>query len=188
MNTKKILLLSASIALLAAGCSKSQAPVQAPPPAATSIQAPAAELDPQKDWIRFYPGESFKFNLLFPLAWWGDENGTDTSFVLRSRKGADGSRPDDVTLNFAVAPLTAKSLSSQVAANLKDAKDLSPVLAGTTDTGVPYAFAAFIDSAGNTASSFAVQYQGSQYIKITVMGNITLPYVGRMVQSIALIK
>lgn len=191
---KKLFILAAGVILLAAGCSKSpqsQAPTPAPvttQTVAVRVPAPAPELDPEKDWIRFYPNETLKFNLLFPLNWWGDEGGTDTHFVLRTRKGADGSKADDAVLDFTVAPLTAKSLSDQVAANIKGAKDLSPVVTGLTDRGVPYAYAAFIDSAGRTASSFAVQYQGTEYINIKITGNITLPYIGRMIQSITLIK
>jgi hypothetical protein len=193
MNVKKMFVLGAGVALVAAGCSKAPQ-TQAPVPAATTktttsgVPAPAAELDPTKDWIRFYPGDNLKFNLLFPVAWWGDEGGTDTHFTLRSRKGADGSKADDAVLDFTIAQMTAKSLSDQVTVDIKGAKDVSPVITGLTDRGVPYAYAAFIDPAGKTASSFAVEYQGNQYIRIKVTGNVTFPYVGRMIQSISLIK
>lgn len=194
MHMKKLFIVGAGVALLAAGCSKApQTQAPTPAPVATQavtagIPAPAAELDPERDWIRFYPGENIKFNLLFPLTWWGDEGGTDTRFVLRTRKGADGSKADDAILNFTIAPLTAKSLVDQVAVNISGAKDSSPVVTGMTDRGVPYAYASFVDSAGKLASSFAIQYQGADYINIKITGNITLPYVGRMIQSITLIK
>lgn len=193
MQIKKYFIVGAGVVLLAAGCSKApQTPTSTSTSAtktvATGVPAPAPELDPQKDWIRFYPNEALRFNLLFPLSWWGDEGGTETHFVLRSRKDADGTKADDAIMNFTIAPFTAKSLSDQVSINIKGAKDFSPVVTGMTDQGVPYAYASFIDAAGKSASSFAVQYLGNDYINIKVTGNITLPYVGRMIQSIALIK
>ncbi len=191
MNTKKLLVLTASIALLAAGCSKAKTPAQTPPPATAPAPTPAAaiqEFDPAQDWIRFYPGETTKFNLAIAKTWTGDDDATDTHFVLRSRVGADGTAPDDMIFDFTVAPLTAGTLSEQVSANIKSAKSSGPVVVSKTDTGAQYAFAPIIDSAGKSALVFAVQYPGTQYIKVKVTGNITHPYIGRVMQSIVLMK
>lgn len=189
---KKLFVLVAGIALLAAGCSKSPQS-QAPTPGAvaeplvTKVPAPAAELDPQRDWIRFYPSDMLKFNLLFPLTWWGDEDNGDTHFVLRSRKGAEGSKVDDVIMDFTVGPMTAKTLSAQVIADSKGAKDVSAPMTALTDKGVPYAFATYIDASGKPTLGLAIQYRGTDYIHLKVTGNVAYPYVGRMIQSIAVI-
>lgn len=189
MRIHKILLLSAGVLLMAAGCSKTpqtQDPSVVSQPVVASIPAPTPELDPQRDWIRFYPGENIKFNLLFPLSWWGDEGGTDNHFVLRSRKGADGTRVDDVIMDFTIGKMNTLTLVAQNAADMKGAKDTSPVTAVQTDTGVAYAFATYIDKYDKPALGVAVQYLTGQYIHIKVTGNVTHPYVGRMIQSIAL--
>lgn len=174
---------------MAAGCSKtSQTPV--PPadtqPVVASLPAPTPELDPQRDWIRFYPSDNIKLNLLFPLSWWGDEGGTDTHFVLRSRKGANGTNVDDVIMDFTIGKMTAQTLAAQAAADMKGAKDTSPVTAVKTDTGVPYAFATYIDKNDKPTLGVAVQYLNGQYIQIKITGNVTHPYVGRMIQSLTL--
>lgn len=189
MSMKKIFLLAAGVLLMAAGCSKtSQTPV--PPadtqPVVASLPAPTPELDPQRDWIRFYPSDNIKLNLLFPLSWWGDEGGTDTHFVLRSRKGANGTNVDDVIMDFTIGKMTAQTLAAQAAADMKGAKDTSPVTAVKTDTGVPYAFATYIDKNDKPTLGVAVQYLNGQYIQIKITGNVTHPYVGRMIQSLTL--
>lgn len=192
MHMKKLFILAAGVVLLAAGCSKApQAPNPAAAPAADSVvakvPAPAAELDPQRDWIRFYPSDVLKFNLLFPLTWWGDEDNGDTHFVLRSRKGAEGSKVDDVIMDFTVGPMTAKTLSAQVISDSKGAKDVSAPMTALTDKGVPYAFATYIDASGKPTLGLAIQYRGTDYIHLKVTGNVAYPYVGRMIQSIAVI-
>lgn len=192
MNTRNIVIVVTAFALLAAGCSKTKTETQAP--SSTSEESGnaavniAKELDPSQNWIRFYPSDALRFNLLFPLTWWGDEENGDTHFVLRSRKGADGSRVDDVTMDFTVGPLTAKTFSEQITANMKDVKDASPVTTVNTDTGTAYAFATFVNAAGIPTMSVAVPYQSNQYIHIKVTGNLTHPYIGRMLQSITITK
>lgn len=189
MQIKKYFIIAAGVALLAAGCSKtSQTPVSPADtqPVASAIPAPTPELDPQRDWIRFYPSDNIRFNLLFPLSWWGDEGGTDTHFVLRSRKGANGTNVDDVVMDFTIGTMTAKTLVAQSAADMKGAKDSSPVIASKTDTGVAYAFATYIDKNDKPTLGVAAQYLNGQYIHIKVTGNVTHPYVGRMIQSITL--
>lgn len=190
MKTRNIAIVVTAFCLLAAGCSKTKTDTQT---ATTTDQGSmpvniAKELDPSQNWIRFYPSETVKINLLFPLAWFGDEDNDDTHFVLRSRKGADGSRVDDVTMDFTVGSLTAKTFSEQVTADMKGSKDASPVTTLTTDSGTAYAFASYVTTNGTPTMGIAVPYQGNQYIHIKVTGNLTHPYIGRMLQSIAITK
>jgi hypothetical protein len=190
MNIKKILIVAAGVSLLAAGCSKTSTNQELSAvnqPAESKPQAVIApELDPSQNWIRFYPGENLRFNLLFPTFWLGDEGGTDSHFVLRSRKGADGTNVDDVIMDFTISPMTAKTVTAQATADMKGSKDSSPVTTVKTDTGVPYAFATYIDKNNKPTLGVTVEYPTAQYIHIKVTGNVTHPYVGRMIQSIAL--
>lgn len=190
MNIKLAIVASASVAMLAAGCSKAspnaQIPAKNQQATANSEVRIAPELDPSQNWIRFYPGENLKFNLLFPVSWWGDDGATDSHFVLRSRKNADGSKVDDVTMDFAINQATAKTLGAQLTADIKGAKDSSPVTTAKTDKGVPYAFATYIDKSDKPTLGVAVQYLANQYIYIKITGNVAHPFIGRMIQSIAL--
>ena len=193
MNVQKICIVAIGFTLLAAGCSKTKTETQTPSPAATGevTNAPiniAKELDPSQNWIRFYPSETVKLNLLFPLTWFGDEENDDTHFVLRTRKGADGSKVDDVIMDFTVANMTAKTLTDQFAADMKGSKDASPITTTTTDSGTTYSFATYVSAAGAPTLGVAVPYQGGQYIRLKVTGNVAHPYVGRMIQSITITK
>ncbi len=193
MNIRNIVVVATAVCLLAAGCSKTKTETQTPPPAATGDSATASiniakELDPTQNWIRFYPSETVKLNLLFPLTWFGDEDNDDTHFILRTRKGADGSRVDDVIMDFTVTSLTAKTLTDQVTADMKGSKDMSPVTTTMTDSGTTYAFATYVNTSGKPTLGVAVPYQNNQYIHLKVTGNIAHPYVGRIIQSLTITK
>ncbi len=193
MTTQKICIVAIGLTLLAAGCSKNKTETQTPPPTATgeSTSAPiniAKELDPSQNWIRFYPSDALKLNLLFPLTWFGDEENDDTHFVLRTRKGADGTKVDDVILDFTIANMTAKTLNDQLTADMKGAKDMSPITTTTTDSGTTYAFATYVNASGKPTLGVTVPYKDNQYIRLKVTGNIAHPYVGRIIQSITITK
>jgi hypothetical protein len=181
MRVSKIVLVALSVALLAAGCSKSKNQTQTPPPPAET-PAPPVELE---GWIRFLPTPASTVNVLIPESWVIDSASTDNHFVLRSRDKADGSRAEDVLMEFTIAKMTARTVADQVVADTKDGKTPTKPASGTTDSGLAHSSLTFNDGkTGKLWSAYAIDLGRGQYMAVRVGGSLTHPYVGRIVQSV----
>lgn len=192
MSFKKQILFLTATAFLAMGCNKA-APgtnvdtnTQEKPKSLIQEGQQATSLP--KGWVIFSSQKDAGFTIAIPSTWSEDRASSRNHFILRSRINADGTRAGDAFVEFTTKPVTGKSLSEQLLADVAYGKNVSQTTLGKTDSGLQYAYATFTDPTSTVKNwaGYVVGLGPSAYVLVVSASNGENTDVLRMVKSIKL--
>ncbi|MBP9686422.1 MAG: hypothetical protein KBD66_01315 [Candidatus Doudnabacteria bacterium] len=189
MQIQKIGIIVISVGLLAAGCSKGDGTAQMGGIEPTPLTADAASqvltggIAPQ-GWVPFEGLGGYTF--FMPLSWYAQEApGKQNHVLIGNSADLSASKPGSTALE--VGPEAKASTATLVAAVTAlgvGKSGLTKVVEGVTASGLQTASISYSENRGIVVV-YGVQKTDTEFILVRVSGNTQDPFVGQIINSVA---